>query len=102
MTTRLTGHAGRIGYVLERAREGPWEEGYAGVNVGYSDRALSGAIGLPMVAFGLKRKSLAGLAMAAVGGYLTYRAVTGHCGLYDAMELDSAHDAHAITEMHKG
>jgi uncharacterized membrane protein len=92
----------RADVVVAHARRADREQGYAGVNVGYVDRAASAAVGLPMVALGLRRWSTGGLAMAAVGGYLAYRAATGYCPLYDMLELDSAHDAHAITHMHKG
>lgn len=102
MTTLQRAGSGRVGAVIERARRGPWEEGYAGVNVGALERALSGAVGLPLVALGVKRRSPGGLALAVAGGYLAYRALTGRCRVYDALELDSAHDSHAITHMHKG
>lgn len=93
---------GRRAEILERARRGPREEGYAGVNVGYTERALCAAAGLPMVVYGLRRGTAGGLALAALGGYAAYRALTAYCPVYDMLELDSAHDAHAITHMHKG
>jgi uncharacterized membrane protein len=85
--------------VVERAREAP---GYAGVNVGALERAISAAVGVPLVAIGLKRGTFGGLAAALFGGALVYRAVTAYSPLYDALELDSAHEGHAITHLHKG
>ena len=102
MTTLPFRRLGLTDEILERARAGPREEGYAGVNVGYTERALSGAVGLPLVALGVKRGGLGGIALAITGGFLAYRAATGYCHVYHALDLDSAHDAHAITELHKG
>ena len=42
---------------------------------------------------GLSRKSLGGLALAAVGGSLLYRGMTGHCHLYSAMGINTAGNA---------
>ena len=93
MTTLPFRRLGLTDEILERARAGPREEGYAGVNVGYTERALSGAVGLPLVALGVKRGGLGGIALAITGGFLAYRAATGYCHVYHALDLDSAHDA---------
>jgi len=45
-----------------------------------------GALGV----YGLSRGNLAGLGLAALGGALFYRGVTGHCNLYGALGLDTS------------
>jgi len=39
---------------------------------------------------GLRQGNLPGLGLAALGGALATRGLTGHCGLYQAMDIDSA------------
>lgn len=89
--------------VPERARMGDEAEGYTRINVAPSERVLSGIAGTAMVALGLKRGTFGGLALAVAGGFVLYRGVTGYCGLYDALNLDSAHEGHGVLRgMHKG
>lgn len=88
---------------LEQARRlvGPGFD--ARVNVAASERLISGAVALPLLAYGLGRRSIGGLAMAVAGGLLAYRAATGYCGAYHALGLDSAHEGHGVTDgIHKG
>jgi len=59
-------------------------------NVGEIERWISGIAGTALVVRGLKRGSLGGLVLAAVGGSLLYRGVTGHCGLYDRLGMSTA------------
>ncbi|HYF49338.1 MAG TPA: SRPBCC family protein [Planctomycetota bacterium] len=61
-------------------------------NVGESERAVSVAAGAILMAFGLKRRSLAGLLVAGVGGALTHRGVTGYCHLNHALGVDTAQE----------
>jgi uncharacterized membrane protein len=64
--------------------------GGSNVNVGDTERILSflggGALGL----FGLSRRSLGGLALAAMGGSLLYRGATGHCSVYQTLDINTA------------
>lgn len=60
------------------------------VNVGQSERLASLVGGGLLAAYGLSRGTLGGLALAAVGGGLIYRAATGHCHLYGALRLNTA------------
>jgi uncharacterized membrane protein len=61
-----------------------------GVNVGDGERLFSmiagGAVGL----WGLRRLRLGGLALAALGGALLYRGLSGYCQLYGALGIDRA------------
>lgn len=59
------------------------------MNVNETERLISGLAGALLVNVGLKRASLGGLALAGLGGGLLYRAVSGHCGLYDALNVTS-------------
>jgi uncharacterized membrane protein len=61
-----------------------------GINVGDTERLLSFLGGTALGLFGLSRGSLGGLALAAAGGSLIYRGVTGHCGLYDKLDINTA------------
>ena len=60
------------------------------VNVGSLERWLSLAGGGLLAALGLRSRSLAGLGLAALGGSMVYRGVTGHCPLYGAMNVNTA------------
>lgn len=60
------------------------------VNVGANERILSAVGGGVLVAYGLSRRSLPGLALAAIGGSLLYRGATGHCYAYEALNINTA------------
>ena len=62
----------------------------APVNVGDTERWLSAFGGAALGLYGLSRGRLPGLALAAVGGSLLYRGLTGHCSLYQALDLSTA------------
>ena len=38
---------------------------------------------------GLKKSGVAGLTVSALGGGLMYRGLTGHCAVYDAMQVNT-------------
>jgi uncharacterized membrane protein len=60
------------------------------INVGYNER-MAGAIGGPLLAlYGLTRGTPIGLGLAAGGGYLLYRSLTGHCPVYQALGVTTA------------
>lgn len=61
------------------------------INVGHTERNVSIAAGAVLALAGLKRGSLVGWATAAVGGFMVYRGATGHCAVYDAMQIDKHH-----------
>ena len=60
------------------------------VNVGDGERWLSAAGGAALGLFGLSRGSLGGLALAAAGGALVYRGLSGHCDVYQALDVSTA------------
>ncbi len=72
------------------------------INVGDKERLFSilggGALGL----FGLSRFSLGGLALAAVGGSLVYRGMSGHCSLYQSLDISTATPRGPATSVRAG
>ena len=62
----------------------------ASININKQERQLSLAMGLALVGLGLGSGfKLRGLLMAAAGGAMAYRGVTGHCHVYEALGIDS-------------
>ena len=66
-------------------------------NLNTTERAISTAAGMALALVGLSRRSLPGIALAAVGGGLIYRGVSGWCHLYQALGIDTAGDLEAAT-----
>lgn len=62
------------------------------VNVGKTERKISLAGGALLAGLGLKRASLPGLLLALAGGLLAYRGLTGYCGLYQKLGVDTNAD----------
>jgi uncharacterized membrane protein len=62
------------------------------VNVGRNERLVSVAAGAVLSLFGLSRRSIPGLLTAGVGGMMVYRGATGHCPVYEATGVDTAHE----------
>jgi uncharacterized membrane protein len=59
-------------------------------NVSTPERWVSGAGGGALAVYGLSRRNLRGLLMAAVGGEMLYRGVTGACPVYRALRINTA------------
>lgn len=59
-------------------------------NVGELERWISSAAGAALVFHGLRQRSLASLALAAVVGGLLQRGATGHCQLYHKLGVSTA------------
>ena len=59
-------------------------------NVGTKERWVSGLGGAALALWGLRRRSVPGLLLAAAGGALAWRGVSGWCGLYGALGIDRA------------
>jgi len=74
----------------------------AAINVGDAERMLSLIGGGALTVLGLSRRSLGGLALAAVGGSLVYRGMTGHCSLYQALDLNTAGEPGPATAVRAG
>src|SRR5579883_3670995 len=72
------------------------------VNVGDTERLLSLLGGAALGLFGLSRRSLGGLGLAAVGGSLLYRGMTGHCPGYQSLGVSSAQPVGSATSVRAG
>jgi len=62
-------------------------------NVSNPERWFSVVAGTALAAYGLTRRSIAGVVVAGLGGGLVWRGATGHCMVYKALGLSSAHPA---------
>jgi uncharacterized membrane protein len=62
-------------------------------NVGHTERLISLVGGAALAAYGLDRRDLAGGFCAVVGAELIRRGATGHCVVYDALNVSTASDA---------
>lgn len=68
---------------------------YAGaeVNLGALERGASVTLGAALIALALsRRRGLADIGYAALGGYLALRGATGHCAVYDLLDTGTAGD----------
>jgi uncharacterized membrane protein len=65
----------------------PFNRGYQ--NVSQGERVVSVAAGSILALLGLGRRDLPGLLIASVGGALAYRGTTGHCHVYDAIQINT-------------
>ena len=61
-----------------------------GVNVGDVERLVSMLGGAVIGLYGLRRLRLGGLVLAALGGALVYRGLSGRCQMYGALGIDRA------------
>jgi uncharacterized membrane protein len=62
------------------------------VNVAARERRFSVAAGSLLTLLGLRRRSTPGFIVAAIGGGLIYRGVTGHCQLYKALGVNRSQE----------
>src|SRR5262245_24604448 len=72
------------------------------INVGDKERLMSFLGGTALGLFGLSRSSLGGLALAAVGGALAYRGMTGHCSVFQALDVSTATPRGPATSVRAG
>lgn len=71
--------------------------GSYGANISEPERLASLVGGGALALFGLSRRSLGGLGLAALGGGLLYRGITRHCHMYEKLGISTAeedYDAH--------
>jgi uncharacterized membrane protein len=59
-------------------------------NVANVERWLSVVAGSAIAAYGLKRRSVSGLVLAGLGGFLAWRGATGHCIVYESIGITTA------------
>jgi len=70
----------------------------ARINIGMVERGVSVAAGAGLVLWGLGRRSVGGIALAALGGGLIARGLSGHSRLYRLLGLDTAKRREAETQ----
>ena len=59
-------------------------------NVSPTERVVSGVAGGALIAYGVKQGGAIGVLLSIVGGGLALRGSTGHCHVYDAMDVNTA------------
>jgi uncharacterized membrane protein len=69
--------------------------------VGDNERMISTISGAALALFGLARRSPLGVALAALGGTLLYRGMSGHCPAYQSMGISTA-PSHTKSAIHAG
>lgn len=74
----------------ERHWGGPHRDRAWRVNVGRTERWLSMIAGGALAVYALKRRSTQGGAAAMAGAALLYRGATGHCDVYQALNINRA------------
>jgi uncharacterized membrane protein len=62
----------------------------SGSNISDVEKWISLAAGAGMTVYGLRRARRGGWMLAALGGYLVERGVTGHCHVYEALNVNTA------------
>ncbi|GAB3325489.1 SRPBCC family protein [Larkinella ripae] len=60
------------------------------INVGEEERVWSTVGGGLLLTYGLKRASVGGILLAAIGGYLAYRGMSGHCPVSETLGRNTA------------
>ena len=60
------------------------------INVGQLERVVSGLSGAILIGLGVRQRGLLGWTIAGVGGAMLERAATGHCRVYQALNMNSA------------
>jgi uncharacterized membrane protein len=70
-------------------------------NVNSRERWLSVVIGSAVAAYGLSRRSIAGITVAGIGAGLVWRGASGRCAVYDALGItsvaESGHDTSNVS-----
>jgi uncharacterized membrane protein len=59
-------------------------------NVNDPERWVSAIFGAALTAYGLKKRSIGGLILGAIGGTLLFRGATGHCPVYAGLGVSTA------------
>jgi uncharacterized membrane protein len=72
------------------------------INVGDGERWLSMFGGSVLGLYGLSRRSLGGLALAAAGGALVWRGIRGHCNVYQTLGISTAAEHGPATSVPAG
>jgi uncharacterized membrane protein/NAD(P)-dependent dehydrogenase (short-subunit alcohol dehydrogenase family) len=60
-------------------------------NVGSTERIVSTVAGGALIGYGLIRRDKIGIILSLLGSGLAFRGTTGHCSLYDALDVDTTY-----------
>jgi uncharacterized membrane protein len=83
-------------------RHRPTPAEHQAINISDTERWLSLCGGGALALFGLSRGSIPGLLVAAAGGTLVYRGLTGHCPGYAALDFRTADKPGPATSVRAG
>lgn len=70
-------------------------QGHQPMNVGQSERQISVAAGAALLLYAAINRSRTSLIHGSLGAYLIWRGQTGHCPLYQAMDINTAQSQRA-------
>lgn len=59
-------------------------------NVGSTERIASTVAGGALIAYGIMRRDTVGILLSLLGSGLAFRGTTGHCSVYDALDVDTS------------
>lgn len=91
--------------ITSSRRHSTWSKSHRpapSVNVGDKERMISLLSGTALGLYCLSRFSLGGLALAAVGGSLIYRGMTGHCSIYQSLDISTAEPRNPAASIRAG
>jgi uncharacterized membrane protein len=72
----------------------------ANPNVSNPERWLSVVAGAAIATYGLTRRNISGIVLAAVGSGLVWRGASGHCSVYESLGISTASDTSATNDDH--
>lgn len=78
------------------------KNGKAEINVNEIERVGSALGGGILTIIGITKGGIGGLALAVVGGGLTWRGVTGHCPVYEAVGVNTSEPKNQRAGVHQG
>ena len=65
-------------------------------NLGTNERIASSVGGGALIAYGLKRGDTLGVLISLLGGGIFLRGATGHCQVYDALDINKSSKKHSV------
>ena len=71
-------------------------------NISSAERWISMVGGSLLSLYGLRRRDVPGAAVAMLGAAIVHRGVTGHCAVYGALGVDTAHAGQGFLEQKHG
>lgn len=69
------------------------------INVGQTERLISMVGGGLLALYGLGRRGLSGVGLALLGGEMLRRGITGHCYLYQALDISTYEERPTVSKL---